>query len=213
MALIIQSGFAKGMALNAPEGLKTRPTSAKVRAAIANMLEPYATNGVVADICAGSGAIGLELVSRGAKGALFIENDRSAHRCLAQNISLMRERAIKNHRPSPQLACFNIDASKDLTAAFNGHQVDCFWIDPPYARAVELTHLLVQALPLFAAQQAILAIESDLADCAAIAALAKGSGLWTLLKQKHYGQTGVSLFSLGIDGQTEHFADEGGGGS
>lgn len=196
MAIVIQSGFAKGLTLATPEGLTTRPTGAKVRAAIANMLEPYAAGGLVADICAGSGAIGLELVSRGAKAAFFFEKDRTAYRCLTKNIEQLRERAVKNRLPAPPLKSFALDARKDLSAAFAGDRFHCFWADPPYAIAVELARHLLHVLPNFAAPEAVLAIESDLADLDKMAGLLDVAPHWSLLKQKHYGQTGVSVFSL-----------------
>jgi 16S rRNA (guanine966-N2)-methyltransferase len=84
----IVGGTWGGRRLATPPGEITRPTSEKVRAALASSL--YATGGLVGarvlDLYAGSGALGIELVSRGASSAVFVERDRAALAALRQNI-------------------------------------------------------------------------------------------------------------------------------
>lgn len=88
----ISAGSLKGKALLAPEGLATRPTSDQARQAVFNILEhaqwsPGLHGAVVLDVFAGTGALGLEALSRGAARALFMETDRAALKALRDNIA------------------------------------------------------------------------------------------------------------------------------
>jgi 16S rRNA (guanine(966)-N(2))-methyltransferase RsmD len=82
------AGELGGRRLEAPRGLKTRPTSDRVREALFMALEPLRDLRVV-DLFAGSGALGIEALSRGASGADFVEPDREARRALAANLAAL----------------------------------------------------------------------------------------------------------------------------
>lgn len=91
----IVAGRHKGLLLEAPPGETTRPTSERARQALFDMLSHGRFRGVldaveVADIFAGTGALGLEALSRGAKRAVFVEKDRVALAVLARNIAKAR---------------------------------------------------------------------------------------------------------------------------
>ena len=92
----IVGGDWGGRRLVTPPGETTRPTSEKVRAALASSL--FATGGLVGarvlDLYAGSGALGLELVSRGASSAVFVERDRAALASLRQNVNALGGRGL-----------------------------------------------------------------------------------------------------------------------
>ena len=68
------SGIARGMKLKTPEGLDTRPTQDRIKETLFNMLQPYVADCVFVDLFSGSGSIGIESLSRGAKKAYFVEN-------------------------------------------------------------------------------------------------------------------------------------------
>lgn len=85
----IVAGIFKSRIINAPDGLNTRPSSDKTRQAIYNVIAPYVYDANVLDIFAGSGALGLEALSRGAKKATFIDLDESAIKCINSNISML----------------------------------------------------------------------------------------------------------------------------
>lgn len=76
--------------LKTPKGDTTRPTSAKLRSTLFNILQEEVVNAEFLDIFAGSGAIGLEALSRGAKSSSFIENHREALKCLEENIQTLK---------------------------------------------------------------------------------------------------------------------------
>src|SRR5256885_7440748 len=86
----LTGGLDRGRRLFVPRGSRTRPTASKVREAIFNILGP--PPGPVLDLYAGSGALGLEALSRGATSAVFVERDGSALAALRRNL---REAAVE----------------------------------------------------------------------------------------------------------------------
>jgi 16S rRNA (guanine966-N2)-methyltransferase len=85
----IIAGAHRGARIFAPKGLDTRPTSDRVREAAFNLIGPV-DGASVLDLFAGSGAMGLEAVSRGAATATFVESDRDACRTIQRNIEKLR---------------------------------------------------------------------------------------------------------------------------
>lgn len=89
----IVGGALKGRRLSAPKGESTRPTSDRVREAVMSSLTdrlgPALGGGPVLDLFAGSGALGLEALSRGASRAVFVERDRGAVRCIEENATAL----------------------------------------------------------------------------------------------------------------------------
>jgi 16S rRNA (guanine(966)-N(2))-methyltransferase RsmD len=82
----IITGSARGLRLEAPEGLGTRPILDAQKEMLFNVLQERAAADFVIDLFAGSGGLGLEALSRGAASALFVERDREALRCLRANV-------------------------------------------------------------------------------------------------------------------------------
>lgn len=81
----IVSGTLKSRMIEAPYGLNTRPTSDKTREAIFNILQCYLKDAIVLDLFAGSGALGIEAISRGAQLVTFIDKDYRAIQCIKKN--------------------------------------------------------------------------------------------------------------------------------
>jgi len=117
------SGEFGGRKLIAPDGLSTRPTTDKVRQAVFNSLGSLGVleGATVADLYAGSGALGIEAISRGAVSCLFIERDRSALAALRENIKVL---GIDGRA---QVAATDVFAYAPAIPA-----VDIALIDPPY---------------------------------------------------------------------------------
>lgn len=92
----IIAGKARSLPLKTPAGLQTRPTSDRIKETLFNMLMPDIPGSVFVDLFAGSGQIGMEALSRGAKKAYFVENGREAFDCIADNIKFakMTEEAV-----------------------------------------------------------------------------------------------------------------------
>ena len=80
------AGKAKRIPLVAPSGLDTRPTQDRTKETLFNMLQPYIADCLFLDLFSGSGAIGIEALSRGAKEAVFVEQGKDASDCIKNNL-------------------------------------------------------------------------------------------------------------------------------
>lgn len=83
----ITGGFLKNQSIKAPKGSQTRPTSEKLRQAVFNICQHQVEDSHFLDLFAGSGAMGIEALSRGAASATFIENDRLAIKTIRENLA------------------------------------------------------------------------------------------------------------------------------
>ena len=119
----IISGSARGCTIQAPQGMETRPTQDYVRESLFNILRAQVAEADVLDLFAGSGALGLEAVSRGAQSAVFVDSGRAAIQCVKRNIA-----ALRMEERCEVLPCDWRSAVKRLT----GRQFDLVFIDPPY---------------------------------------------------------------------------------
>jgi 16S rRNA (guanine(966)-N(2))-methyltransferase RsmD len=188
----ISSGWARGMRLEVPAGAATRPTGAKVRAATLNILAPSLEDAVFLDLFAGSGAMGLEAMSRGARRAVFVEVAGAPLGCLKRNLAELARRAAAQSLPAPDAAVLAIDALQH-GARIAGHgPFDLIFADPPYRDSAAALRLL-PVLAAAATAAAVLAFETAAGDGPALAA---GAGpCWEVLKQKAYGDTMITIFT------------------
>lgn len=133
----IVSGLFRGRTIKTPKGAATRPTQSRVRAAIFNSLQHCVEEASFLDICAGSGAMGFEAISRGAKQACFIEQEKNAIACIRHNIDLLH---VKD-----QAQLFPLDAVNALKKLDQrGSCFDIIYFDPPYGK--ELTISVIQEI-------------------------------------------------------------------
>ncbi len=122
------AGRLGGRRLQAPPGRATRPTSDRVREAVFSMLGPVAGARVL-DLFAGTGALGIEALSRGAAQAVFVERDAHAARVLRANLAAL-------HIAADAAQVRQLDALEALRDARAREETyDLVFIDPPYARA------------------------------------------------------------------------------
>jgi len=176
----IVGGTLGGRVLRAPTGNSTRPTSEKVREAIFNIL-PAVEGAHVLDVFAGSGAMGIEALSRGAAAATFIDQDRGALKVLRENLATLgvEDRATV--------------IAQDAIAAVRRVPVQPWqfvFVDPPYAS--DLASRAVLALPPEAlAPDARIVIEHDRRH-------APPEALGKLLRtdERRYGDTLVSFYEV-----------------
>jgi 16S rRNA (guanine(966)-N(2))-methyltransferase RsmD len=145
------AGQHGGRRLAAPRGAATRPTSDRVREALFSRLGDV-TGLRVLDLFAGSGALGIEALSRGAADATFVDSAPAAVKAVRANLADLGLDA-EVHRA---------DARAFLRAARKrGREYDLVLIDPPYRRASALAGDLAAALPPVLAPDARVATESD----------------------------------------------------
>ena len=149
----IIAGSRKGARIFAPKGLDTRPTADRVREAAFNLLGPGAAeNAQVLDLFAGSGAMGLEALSRGAAHATFVESDRDACRTINRNLDKL---GLDNATVLCQ------DALTALRAdARQGTRYDLVLLDPPYRRFSSLQTTMIRHLPAILAPGGTLLVET-----------------------------------------------------
>jgi 16S rRNA (guanine966-N2)-methyltransferase len=119
----IIAGTRKGHRIAAPKGADTRPTGDRVREAAFMLIGPVDDMAVL-DLFAGSGAMGIEALSRGAARAVFVESDRAASRVIERNLEKLRLTGA---------AIVRMDAMTALAAeAAAGRRYDLVLVDPPY---------------------------------------------------------------------------------
>ncbi len=151
----IIAGRFKGKTLDAPKGLNTRPTSDRVREALFNVLEHGAPavdfeGARVLDLFAGSGALGLEALSRGARYSLFIEDDAGARGAIRRNVEAMGLTGITK--------IWRRDATK-LGPAGNLAPFGLIFCDPPYGKGLGERALASAVEGKWIAPQAIAVLE------------------------------------------------------
>ena len=128
----IISGTARGTKLFTLEGENTRPTLDRVKEALFNIIQDEIEDSVVLDLFSGSGAIGLEFASRGAKKVYLNDNSKEAFEIIKQNIN-------KTHLTTKVELC-NMDFLK-LIQNIKENKFDIIYLDPPYK-----TNFIIQAL-------------------------------------------------------------------
>jgi len=173
----IIAGSRKGHTIAAPRGHDTRPTSDRVRENVFNLVGPV-DGASVLDLYAGSGALGLEALSRGAARAVFVEHDADAVRAIERNLDRLRlTGATVLHR----------DAGSALAVeASAGRQYDLVLVDPPYDMYPDLQPTLARYLPAVLAADGLLVVETD--------ARVEPELPLRLRTSRKYGQARVSLF-------------------
>lgn len=180
----IISGDLKGRKLLAVRGRATRPTSDRVREALFNILGPRPLGARVLDLFAGTGALGIEALSRGAGEAVFIDNSAQALTVLRKNIDQC------NLAPDSSVIQWNIAKNLNCLSRFE-HPFDLIFLDPPYHKQlvpITLTHLKTNHS---ISRETVVVSEHE--TSAAIDASTAGL---ILEDTRRYGQTSLSFFSL-----------------
>jgi 16S rRNA (guanine966-N2)-methyltransferase len=145
------SGSRRGATLRAPRGRDVRPTSDRVREAVFSILADVSDQRVL-DLFAGSGALGIEALSRGAASVTFVDSSPAALRAVRANLATLHLTAEVH----------GLSARRFLATAREGRrQYDLVFIDPPYRQARALGPELSTALPPVLDPQARVVVESD----------------------------------------------------
>lgn len=150
------AGTARSLKLKTPEGLDTRPTTDRIKETLFNMLTPYLPDSVFIDLFSGSGGIGIEALSRGARHAYFVENNKNALACIQENLRFTK------------LSDKAVILKQDVLSALSGiheKEADIIFMDPPYGHDYEkqvLEHL--QTMPYVTENTLIVVEASDKAD-------------------------------------------------
>ena len=124
------AGTARSILLETPDGRDTRPTTDRIKETLFNIIQGYTADARVLDLFAGSGALGIEALSRGAEYACFVDMGREPVRCITGN--------VKRAGFTEKSEIFQCDYSLAVSRLrAKGKSFDLVFIDPPYGKGLE----------------------------------------------------------------------------
>jgi 16S rRNA (guanine966-N2)-methyltransferase len=174
----IVAGSRKGHRIAAPKGVVTRPTGDRVREAVFSLVGPV-EGAAVLDLYAGSGAMGLEALSRGAASCVFVERDREATRVIQANLEKLRLTGA-------------VVANRDVTSALReerdrGRCYDLVLADPPYEEWDTHATGLADLLPAVLEADGLVVVETS--------ARVEPKLPLDLVTTRRYGSARITVFS------------------
>jgi 16S rRNA (guanine966-N2)-methyltransferase len=179
----IISGTAKGRKLVTPRDRSLRPTSDRVKESIFNILQNKLEGKVVLDLFAGTGNLGIEALSRGAKKTIFVEKGRQALRLIQRNLNQfgLKERS----------EIFSKDANRAIgILKEKGESFDLILMDPPYEKGlIQKTITKLNSHQIFH-KDSILVIEHNRRE-----PLPRNMNGWNLIRQRRIGETVISFLT------------------
>ena len=150
----IIAGKNRSLPLKTPKGYQTRPTTDRIKETLFNMISAKIPGTKFLDIFSGSGAIGLEAVSRGAKKAYFIENNKEAIACIRENIRFTKSDA--------ESELYTLDYLAALRQAESEGCMDIIFMDPPYGMEYEKNVLQYLSQSSLCDDDTLIIVEADL---------------------------------------------------
>ncbi len=176
----IIGGTFRSRTLNAPKGQTTRPTLDQTREAVFNILQMRVADALFLDLYAGSGAVALEALSRGAAGAVLCDQSRAACACIRENIARLgcEDRTRLLEMP---------DQRAIALLAKEGARFDLIYLDPPYAMDLEPVLASLREAGLLASGGLIVAEHAANTDFSA----PQG---WRMARRKVYRDTALSFY-------------------
>jgi 16S rRNA (guanine966-N2)-methyltransferase len=174
----IVAGSRRGHGISAPRGVVTRPTSDRVREAAFALVGPV-DDARTLDLFAGSGALGLEALSRGARRCVFVERDRDACRVIERNLEKLR-------LTGAVVLCQDV-ASALREERSRRHAYELVLVDPPYEEWEGHEAMLGELLPGVLAERALVVVET--------AARVEPTLPLALVTTRRYGSARITVFS------------------
>lgn len=175
------AGKARRTQLKTPEGMDTRPTTDRIKETLFNMIAHGLADSIFLDLFAGSGAIGIEAISRGAAKTVFVEQNPKAVKCIREN--------LKQTRFDEQGEILSSDVLGALRRLEGRECFDYVFMDPPYDKLLEKDVLTYLATSRLIDQDSLLIVEASLdTDFSYVEELG-----YTVLKRKEY-KTNMHLF-------------------
>lgn len=175
------SGKCRGTKLSAPEGVETRPTIDRIKETLFNMIAFDIPGCRFLDLFSGSGAIGIESLSRGAKRAVFVEKNTQAIACIRQNLA--------KTNLSDQALLYTVDVDQAIHQLIQKKDVfDIIFLDPPYAlKEIEALLIKISQSSLLEKKGYIILEHGTQYPLKAVEGL-------RLIKEKKYKTTTISFF-------------------
>lgn len=173
----------RGRTLEAPKGTQVRPTYDRVRESLFAILDPVLSGASVLDLFAGSGALAVESLSRGAASATLVESDRSVLAVASENLERLGLSGACNLR--------RCDALRFLSRDAVGQDFDLVFVDPPYESGLQ-----EPTLELLAAWGALRPGAVVVLERAAGSSIAASYGRLVRSRTQRYGSTEVDIYVL-----------------
>lgn len=148
------AGSAKRLQLKTVEGLDTRPTTDRIKETLFNMISEYLADSYFLDLFSGSGAIGIEALSRGAEHAVFVENNPKAVQCIRENL------AVTKLAEKAQIC--STDVLSALAKLESKNTFDYIFMDPPYNQLLEKKVLEYLSTSQLLSSDGIIIVEASL---------------------------------------------------
>jgi 16S rRNA (guanine(966)-N(2))-methyltransferase RsmD len=179
----IISGTSKGRKLVTPRSQSLRPTSDRVKESIFNILQDDIVGKVVLDLFAGTGNLGIEALSRGAKKTIFVEKGRQALRLIQRNLTQFGLEERSEILPKDANRAIGILKQR-------GESFDLILMDPPYQKGlIQNTLMKLNSYPIYH-KDSILVIEHDRRE--PLSTVMDG---WNLIRQRRIGDTLISFLT------------------
>lgn len=180
-------GSAKGQRLTSLPGENTRPTLDRVKESMFNMIQMHLYNAAVLDLFAGSGALGVESLSRGAKECYFVDEHRESMKVIRENLTKTK---LINYSTT-----LLMDFSRALESIQReGKSFDLIFLDPPYGKGLVEEALEIIANGKLLAPEGLVIIEQDKKESLIIERVP-----YILWKEKKYGNTMVRILKQRSD--------------
>jgi 16S rRNA (guanine(966)-N(2))-methyltransferase RsmD len=179
----IISGTSKGRKLVTPRSQSLRPTSDRVKESMFNILQDDIVGKVVLDLFAGTGNLGIEALSRGAKKTIFVEKGRQALRLIERNLTQFGLEERSEILPKDANRAIGILNQR-------GESFDLILMDPPYEKGlIQRTLMKLNSYPIYH-KDSILVIEHDRRE--PLSTVMDG---WNLIRQRRIGDTVISFLT------------------
>ena len=179
------SGTYGGRPLESLPGHFTRPTGDKIKETLFNVIGPYFKGGKVLDLYAGSGALGIEAVSRGMDAAILVDKSRSAMQIIAENIEMTKEDYKFEMLPTAADAALNQLANRR-------EKFTLVFLDPPYGE--ETIEEDIQKIVQQDLLNDVALIACETADDVVLPEEIEGISLW---QEHEYKNTKITIYQKG----------------
>jgi len=183
----IIAGTLKGRRLVTPKGASLRPTSDRVKESMFNILGAKVDGGVVLDLFAGTGNLGIEALSRGARRVVFIENSQEALGIVRRNLQECRMQEQSEVLPK------DVDRAIGQLQA-KGERFDLIFMDPPYEKGLIKRTLNRLKTEKVYHNDSVLVVEHTRRE-----PLPELLGSWNLIRQRRIGDTVLSFLTPGTE--------------
>lgn len=147
------AGTARSLPLKAPKGMDTRPTTDRIKETLFNMIQNDVPGAAFIDMFSGSGAIGIEAISRGAKKCYFLENDKEASECIRDN--------LKFTKFEDKSVLLTQDVFLALHSIYE-KEIDVIFMDPPYRHSYEERALRILKDMKYVTEDTLIIVEAAL---------------------------------------------------